>query len=115
MFPTYVFVASLGGVIVSGFFKAFVHGGHPLPVAPNPHPAPGVDAVSLWLLVKAFSSGCTAMTGVEAVSNGVQAFREPVVKKARATLTTIIAILIFLLAGIAYLCRVYGISATPPG
>ncbi len=115
MFPTYVFVASLGGVIVSGLFKAVVHGGHPLPVAPIPHPAPAVAAVSLWLLVKAFSSGCTAMTGVEAVSNGVQAFREPVVKNARATLTIIIGILTLLLAGIAYLCRAYRIAATPPG
>ena len=55
------------------------------------------------------------MTGVEAVSNGVQAFREPVVKNARATLTTIIAILILLLAGIAYLGHVYGVGAAPPG
>jgi amino acid transporter len=69
----------------------------------------------LWLLVKAFSSGCTAMTGVEAVSNGVQVFREPRVKNARTTLTIIISILILLLAGIAYLCRAYGITATPPG
>jgi hypothetical protein len=64
---------------------------------------------------KAFSSGCTAMTGVEAVSNGVQVFREPRTRNARATLTTIIAILILLLAGIAYLCRAYGIAARPPG
>jgi hypothetical protein len=71
--------------------------------------------VSLWLLIKAFASGCTAMTGVEAVSNGVQAFREPRVKSAQKTLTLIIAILILLLAGIAYLCRAYGIGATPPG
>jgi hypothetical protein len=55
------------------------------------------------------------MTGVEAVSNGVQVFREPRVKNARATLTIIIGILILLLAGIAYLCRAYGIGATPPG
>jgi amino acid transporter len=115
MIPIYVFVACLGGVILSGLFKTFLHGGHPMPAAPMPNAAPAVSVVSLWLLVKAFSSGCTAMTGVEAVSNGVQAFREPVVKNARATLTTIIAILILLLAGIAYLCRVYGISATPPG
>jgi amino acid transporter len=71
--------------------------------------------VSWWLLLKAFASGCTAMTGVEAVSNGVQAFREPRVKTAQTTLTTIIAILIALLAGIAYLIRSYGIGATPPG
>lgn len=115
MAPTYLFTACLGGVIVAGVFKALADAGHPMPAAPVPRPAAAMTAVSLWLLVKAFSSGCTAMTGVEAVSNGVQGFREPEVKNARATLTTIIAILILLLAGIAYLCRAYGIGATPPG
>ncbi|HVH89339.1 MAG TPA: APC family permease, partial [Terriglobales bacterium] len=115
MFPTYIFVACLGGVIVAGLFQTLSHAGHPAPAASIPRPGQAVAAVTLWLLVKAFASGCTAMTGVEAVSNGVQAFREPKVKNARATLTTIIAILIVLLAGIAYLCRAYGIGATPPG
>jgi amino acid transporter len=55
------------------------------------------------------------MTGVEAVSNGVKAFREPVVDSARRTLTIIIGLLILLLAGIAYLVRAYGIGATDPG
>jgi hypothetical protein len=71
--------------------------------------------VSVWLLLKSFASGCTAMTGVEAVSNGVTAFREPVTKTAQRTLTAIIAILIVLLAGIAFLCRAYQIGATNPG
>jgi amino acid transporter len=115
MAPTYLFVGCLGGVILAGVFKTIVYAGHPVPVAPIPRPGPPMAAVSLWLLIKAFSSGCTAMTGVEAVSNGVQAFREPKVESARATLTTIIAILILLLAGIAYLCRVYEIGATSAG
>src|SRR3984893_9254575 len=106
MAPTYIFVACLGGVIVVGLFESIVHGGHPVPAAPIPRPGTAMTAVSLWLLVKAFSSGCTAMTGVEAVSNGVQAFREPRVKNARTTLTIVISILILLLAGIAYLCKV---------
>lgn len=55
------------------------------------------------------------MTGVEAVSNGVRAFRDPVVKTAQRTLTLIIALLIVLLAGIAYLARVYHVGATDPG
>ena len=67
------------------------------------------------LLLKAFASGCTALTGVEAVSNGVQAFREPVVASARRTLTVIVAVLIVLLAGIAFFVHVYHIGATPPG
>jgi hypothetical protein len=55
------------------------------------------------------------MTGVEAVSNGVRAFREPAVKNARITLTIIIVILIVLLLGIAFLVRIYNVTATPPG
>jgi len=74
-----------------------------------------LQAVGAWILLKAFASGCTALTGVEAVSNGVQAFRKPVVPAARATLTAIIAILIVLLGGIAVLVRYYGIMATDPG
>lgn len=115
MAPTYAFVGCLGAVVLMGIFKSIAHGGHPIAAAAIPHPATAITAVSLWILVKAFSSGCTAMTGVEAVSNGVQVFGEPRVKNARITLTTIIAILILLLAGIAYLCRAYGIAATPAG
>jgi hypothetical protein len=74
-----------------------------------------VLALTGWLLLQSFASGCTAMTGVEAVSNGVRAFRDPAVKNARITLTIIIAILAVLLLGIAFLVRAYGIGATPPG
>ncbi|MGC2742245.1 MAG: APC family permease [Candidatus Angelobacter sp.] len=113
--PTYLFVACLGGVILFGVVKTLLHGGHAAPIVPPPPLPSAVAAVSLWILIKAFASGCTAMTGVEAVSNGVQAFREPRVKSAQTALTIIIAILVLLLAGIAYLCRAYGIGATPPG
>ena len=73
------------------------------------------EAVSYWLLLKVFASGCTALTGVEAVSNGVKAFREPAVKNAQRTLTVIIFLLAVLLAGISYLVKIYGIAATDPG
>jgi amino acid transporter len=71
--------------------------------------------LTLWLLAKVFASGCTAMTGVEAVSNGVMAFREPTQKNAKRTLTIIIVLLMVFLAGIALLCRAYSIGATDPG
>jgi amino acid transporter len=113
--PTYLFVACLLLAIILGLVKAVGSGGHPSPVTPLPRlPLVGV-APSLWLLLQAFASGCTAMTGVEAVSNGVRAFREPVVPTARRTLTIIILILSVLLAGIAYLIHAYGIGATDPG
>jgi hypothetical protein len=76
---------------------------------------PVTAAFSWWLILKVFSSGCTAMTGVEAVSNGVMAFREPTRKNARTTLTIIIVLLAILLLGIALLCRAYGFAATDPG
>jgi hypothetical protein len=65
--------------------------------------------------MRAFASGCTAMTGVEAVSNGVPVFRPPTIRNAERTLTVIIAILVVLLGGIALLSRAYHIGATPPG
>ncbi len=114
--PTYLFVGTLGLVIVIGLYKVVASGGHPVAVVSVVRQAPmAMQAVGAWILVKAFASGCTALTGVEAVSNGVQAFKEPVVEAARATLTAIIAILIVLLGGIALLVRCYGIMATDPG
>jgi amino acid transporter len=115
MLPTCMFVLSLCTVVIWGVIATISSGGHPHPVVP---PAPlgnATEAISVWLLLRAFASGCTAMTGVEAVSNGVQAFREPVVDAARRTLTVIVGILMVLLLGIAYLARVYHIGATEPG
>ena len=114
LIPTYFFLAALLVVIGVGLFQTLVHGGHPHPIVQPPRLPAIAPAVSLWLLLKVFSSGCTAMTGVEAVSNGVMAFREPTTKNARKSLTVIIALLIVLLAGIALLCRFYQIGATQP-
>jgi len=74
-----------------------------------------MGALTLWMLMKAFSNGCAAMTGVEAVSNGVMAFREPRAKQAQRTLTVIIGILIILLFGTAWLANKYQIMAMDPG
>jgi amino acid transporter len=115
MAPTYLFVGCLLAAIAIGLFKTFVSGGHPAPVASLPRIAQAKAVPGAWLILQAFASGCTAMTGVEAVSNGVKAFRPPVVATARRTLTVIIALLMVLLAGIAYLVRVYSIQATDPG
>src|SRR6202140_4270237 len=115
MVPTYLFVGTLLIMIVAGVIKVAASGGHPVPVAPLPPPSPVTAAVSLWLLLQVFASGCTALTGVEAVSNGVKAFREPAVKNAQRTLSVIILILAVLLAGISYLVKEYGIAATDPG
>jgi amino acid transporter len=114
MIPTYLFVGCLFLMIGVGVAKALAAGGHPSPVEPVPHLPAATEMVSFWLLLKVFSSGCAAMTGVEAVSNGVKAFREPTAPNAQKTLTVIIIILMVLLAGIAYLASAYGIGATDP-
>jgi len=114
MIPTYLFTATLLIVIGVGGWHVLHSAGHPHPVTALPAIPAATTAVSLWLLLKVFSSGCTAMTGVEAVSNGVMAFRDDTRKNAKITLTIIIVLLAVLLAGIALLCRAYGIGATNP-
>jgi amino acid transporter len=113
--PTYLFVGTLLVTIVVGGIHAALSGGHPSPVVVPPPPPAMIQAVTYWLLLKVFASGCTALTGVEAVSNGVKAFREPTVKNAQRTLTIIIFLLAVLLAGISLLVKAYGIAATDPG
>jgi amino acid transporter len=115
MLPTYLFVGTLLILIVAGVIRVALSGGHPVPVTLLPPPGPATTAVTFWLLLKVFASGCTALTGVEAVSNGVKAFREPRVKNAQRTLTVIIFVLAVMLAGISYLVKAYGIAATDPG
>lgn len=115
MIPTYLFVGSLAIMIIGGMLRTILSGGHPVPVTPLPSAPIQLQTAGLWLLIRVFASGCTALTGVEAVSNGVRAFKEPAVKNAQVTLTIIIAMLAFLLAGISYLVKVYGVVATDPG
>lgn len=116
MAPTYAFVGCLALTVVIGGVRALLAGGEPVPVAaPAPLPPLAPEGAGVWLLLRAFASGCTALTGVEAVSNGVPLFREPAVPRAQRTLTAIVMILVMLLAGIALLCNVFHIGATPPG
>jgi amino acid transporter len=113
--PTFFFVGSLLATVVIGAIHTFAAGGHPHPMAVMPQPVPAtVTYLGWWLLLKAFSNGCAAMTGVEAVSNGVMAFREPRARNAQLTLTVIIAILIVLLYGTAWLAQKYAIMAMDP-
>jgi amino acid transporter len=114
--PTYLFVGCLLLVCLVGIVKTIVYGGHPQAVvAPPVVPQAAQASISIWLFLKAFAAGCTAMTGVEAVSNGVPVFKDPSVRSARLTLTFIVATLIVLLLGIAYLVAAYRIVATDPG
>ncbi|HYQ27846.1 MAG TPA: APC family permease [Polyangiaceae bacterium] len=113
--PTYGFVLTLLLVIGVGTVRFFEHGGHPAPAVVPAHIPALASTASNWLLLRAFASGCTAMTGIEAVSNSVGAFREPAVPKAKRTLSIVVLILAVLLVGIAFLSRVYQVTATTPG
>jgi amino acid transporter len=120
LIPTYAFLVCLGGVLAWGLLQSLLQHGAPVPVEHLPTPSSfgsksPLTSVGLWLILRAFASGCTAMTGVEAVSNGVKVFREPVVTNARRTLTMIVLTLVALLGAIAYLAWVYKIYATNPG
>ena len=109
--PTYTFVVFFLGLVAAGLWQIVVSGGHPHPAIAPPPTAEATGAMGIWLFMRAFASGCTAMTGVEAVSNGVGSFREPVIKQAHVTLTIICLVLGLLLAGIAAVAHAYGLAA----
>ena len=101
--PTYFFVAMMFVTLVLGFIR-LVGGGLPTVQDPPPMEIVGVaQPLTLFLVLRAFTSGTTALTGVEAISNGVPAFREPRSRNAAITLIWMAAILGVLLVGITYL------------
>jgi amino acid transporter len=104
--PTYLFVASFGAMLVYGFTRwAF---GWEMSAPPRPEVAVrGMQGASLFLIFRAFASGCTALTGVEAVSDGVPAFKPPESRNARTVLVWLGAILITLFMGITFLAHHY--------
>ncbi len=105
--PTYLFIASLFALIAYGGAGAVFDF---LPEAPYQRHPPGLEGVGLFLFLRAFASGCTALTGVEAVSDGVPAFKPPEAHNARIVLTWLGVILIVLFMGITFLAYDFGIA-----
>lgn len=103
--PTYIFITSFVVMIGTGIFKALTGS---LPPSPPPQ-IPIEHPFTLFLLLRAFSSGCTAMTGTEAVADGVAAFRPPEAKNAAATLVMMASVLGILFLGISWLSNHLGI------
>lgn len=104
--PTYFFVVSILGMVGFGLIGT-VFG--LLPAAPyEPHP-PGLEGIGLFLILRAYAAGCTALTGVEAVSNGVPALRPPEGKNAQTVMTWLGVISIVMFLGITYLAYDFGI------
>ena len=103
--PTYFFVVSLLGLIALGAWRAM--SGTIYPVQAVDPVQPTGETLTLFLLLTAFSNGCTAMTGVEAVSNGVPAFKPPEAKNAAATMLMMAVLSITMFTGITLLAHAY--------
>lgn len=102
--PTYLFILCILIMIVTGLFKVLVLKQTP---APAVNIGPQIHDLSILLFLKAFSSGCTALTGVEAVSDGIPNFKEPAQKNAKIVLS-LLAITVFLIfGGISMLATMY--------
>ena len=105
--PTYLFIVSFTGMLGYGFVRWIFGWETPAPPAPEVV-AQGMQSVSVFLMLRAFASGCTALTGVEAVSDGVGAFKPNEARNARIVLVWLGAILITLFMGITFLAHHYG-------
>ncbi|MDB9309092.1 APC family permease [Aphanizomenon sp. CS-733/32] len=104
MLPTFAFIVSIFLLIGIGLFK------YSTGQVPAEYPAlPATEGISLFFILRAFSAGCTALTGVEAISDGVLAFKAPEWKNARLTLLYLGVILGFMFVGITYLANIYHI------
>jgi amino acid transporter len=101
--PTYLFVGSCGLMLLVGLGRQLTGHLAPLPAGETAPLPPQTATVGLLLVLHAFASGCTALTGVEAISNGVPAFRRPEAQNARRTLIAMGAILGTLFIGVSYL------------
>ena len=115
--PTYIFVASFLLMLFIGLFHAVTQGGllHPLPPNPTGFLLPGhtVEHLSAFLILTAFASGCSAMTGVEAISNGVPIFKSPQSRNAAQTMMTMAILLAIMYGGTTYLAWRFGITPQP--
>jgi amino acid transporter len=108
--PTYVFVVSFLFMIGFGFFHYFTYGGSaPIPTAAELKTAEGykLQPLTLFLLLGAFSNGCTALTGIEAISNGVQAFKKPEARNAATTVVWMALLLTTMFLGTSVMAYLY--------
>jgi amino acid transporter len=104
--PTYIFIATIAAMLGVGALQILF--GHAARVEPLPSMAP-TEPLTLFLLLRAFSSGCTALTGVEVISNGVSAFKKPEPKNAAFTMIGMAAILGTMFIGISAMAYYFGI------
>lgn len=103
--PTYVFILVFLTLIVIGLLRLISGTLAPVPAQPSSIAAGGTAGLTLFLLLRAFASGCTALTGIEAISNGIPAFRKPEADNAGKTLLAMAALLTTMFLGITLLAR----------
>ena len=102
--PTYAFIFAFAALILAGFVRIVVDPGLRAPV-PDSAVAAGTSSLGWYLLLRAFASGCAALTGVEAISNGIPAFRKPESRNAATTLLWMAAILTFFFIGLTIIAH----------
>ncbi|MET8906604.1 APC family permease [Micromonospora sp. NPDC004551] len=107
--PTYAFVVAVLALLVVGYARAAGRGFAPV----SPPPVPAAEGLGLLLILRAFSSGAVSMTGIEAVSNAVPAFRRTEWRNARTTLGWMVAMLVALFAGLVGLIHLDGLVPRP--
>lgn len=111
--PTYVFIAIMLGLIVTGIVNVARGGVHPSPAAATPPRVHLMGFAFTFLILRAFAEGCVAMTGTEAISNGVSAFKSPGSRNAAMTLGWMATILAVFFMGTSFLTRHYGVMPSP--
>lgn len=107
--PTYTFVASMMLLIGMGLYNIVTGQVVPAPPPEIPHLPAEVGALSLFLILRAFAAGCTALTGIEAIADGVPAFKKPESRNAAITLAIMAALLVTMFLGITVLANAYHI------
>ncbi|MDO8483686.1 MAG: APC family permease [Candidatus Limnocylindrales bacterium] len=109
--PTYLFVGSALLMIAIGVFRIVVGGEHADPPTPLPGAGDPLQPLGVLLIIRAFASGSVALTGTEAIANGVPAFKPPEPKNAATTLTVVAVLLAVLFIGITFVAYTFGIVA----
>jgi len=108
--PTYLFIASIIIMIITGIVKVLILGESPTEVVAVQQP---IQDLTIVLFLKAFSSGCTALTGVEAVSDGIPNFKAPSQKNAKKVLGLLAVIVFVIFGGVSFLATMYKVSPSP--
>ena len=106
--PTYFFIGMAMLLLATGFYRVFVGGEPPLPIQGEIHQA--TQGITILLILRAFASGCAALTGIEAISNGILAFKPPESKNASITMIRMSVILSIVFLGITWLSHHYGVN-----